>query len=256
MKQSKREACLFTYHKDGKFEGFLIFHVDDVLSSGSDKFKSVMKELRTKYKFGRVENGSFVYTGLNIHQGADMKITVDQKDFVEKLTANDYKTEESEKFLEKDENRMIRQSQGQLSWLSTQTRPDISFDAFNLSTLLNRAVQRDGKIANKIIKKVKQEKVELKYRRLGNIEDLHIEFFSDASLGNVEEGLQTKSGMGYFICLANKHLDISPLHWKSCVIDKVTEDIKTAETLALEKALDDAIHISNLITEIYMEKHQ
>ena len=60
-----------------------------------------------------------------------------------------------------------------------------------------------------------------------------------------------KSGMGYFICLANENLDISPLHWKSCVIDKVTEDVKTAETLALEKALDDAIHLSNLISEIY-----
>ena len=57
--------------------------------------------------------------------------------------------------------------------------------------------------------------------------------------------------MGYFICLANKSLQISPLHWKSCVIDKVTEDVKTAETLALEKALDDAIHISNLVTEVY-----
>ena len=57
--------------------------------------------------------------------------------------------------------------------------------------------------------------------------------------------------MGYFICLANDDLDMVPLHWKSCVIDKVAEDIKTAETLALEKALDDAIHISNLVTEIY-----
>ena len=106
-------------------------------------------------------------------------------------------------------------------------------------------------MANKVIKKAKQENVQLKFKKLGNINDLHIEFFSDASLGNVDEGVQVKSGMGYFICLANKNLDISPLHWKSCVIDKVTEDVKTAETLALEKALDDTIHISNLITEIY-----
>ena len=84
-----------------------------------------------------------------------------------------------------------------------------------------------------------------------DIKDLHIELFSDASLRNLEQGIQVKSGMGYFICLANENMDISPLHWKSCVIDKVTEDVKTAETLALEKALDDAIHISNLITEIY-----
>ena len=38
---------------------------------------------------------------------------------------------------------------------------------------------------------------------------------------------------------------------RSSVIDKVAEDIKTAETLSLEKALDDAIHISNLLTEVY-----
>ena len=117
--------------------------------------------------------------------------------------------------------------------------------------MLNRAKLRDGKHANKVVKKEKQEKVQLKFSHLGNIEDLHLELFADASLGNVEAGLHTKSGMGYIICLANKNLDISPLQWKSCVIDKVAEDIKTAETLALEKALDDAIHISNLITEIY-----
>ena len=254
MKQSKRESCLFYYHKDGKLEGFLIVHVDDVLSAGSEKFNKVIQKLRSKYTFGTIEKGAFVYTGLNIHQDENMKITVDQKDFVEKLTANNYPNDAPDKLLRKDENRMIRKTQGQLSWLSTQTRPDISFDSFQLSTRLNRATQKDGKNANKIIKKVKQENVELKFERLGNIEDLHIEFFADASLGNVEDGIQTKSGMGYFICLANKSLQISPLHWKSCVIDKVTEDVKTAETLALEKALDDAIHISNLVTEVYTGK--
>ena len=47
---------------------------------------------------------------------------------------------------------------------------------------------------------------------------------------------------------------LSPLHWKSAVIDKVAEDVKTAETLALEKAIDDAVHFSNLLTEIYTGK--
>ena len=43
MTQSKRESCLFYYHKDGKFEGFVIFHVDDVLSGGSDEFQKVIE---------------------------------------------------------------------------------------------------------------------------------------------------------------------------------------------------------------------
>ena len=58
----------------------------------------------------------------------------------------------------------------------------------------------------------------------------------------------------YFICLYNSNLEISPLHWRSSVIDKVAEDIKTAETLALEKAIDDAIQFSNILTEIYTGK--
>ena len=251
MKQSQRESCLFYYQKENKLEGFLIIHVDDVLSAGSEVFRQVMDKLRVKYTFGKVEQGSFIYTGLNIHQNQDNEIILHQKDFVDKLIQNDFLSEEPDKLLSREENRMVRKAQGQLSWLATQTRPDLSFDSFHLSTVLSRATLRDGKLANKIIKKAKQENLELKFSSLGKIEDLHLELFADASLGNVEDGLHTKSGMGYFICLANKNLDMSPLHWKSCVIDKVSEDIKTAETLALEKALDDAIHISNLITEIY-----
>ena len=80
---------------------------------------------------------------------------------------------------------------------------------------------------------------------------MHIEVFADASLGNIEDQIHTKSAMGYFICLANSSLQMSPLHWKSAVIEKVAEDVKTAETLALEKSIDDAVHFSNLITKIY-----
>ena len=57
--------------------------------------------------------------------------------------------------------------------------------------------------------------------------------------------------MGLFIGLCNRHLDLNPLHWKSKVIEKVAEDIKTAETLALEAAIDDAIYLSDMMTEIY-----
>ena len=57
--------------------------------------------------------------------------------------------------------------------------------------------------------------------------------------------------MGYFIALANEDMEVSPLHWKSKVIEKVAEDVKTAETLALETATDDAIHLADMIAEIY-----
>ena len=100
--------------------------------------------------------------------------------------------------------------------------------------------------------KAKHENVELKFPKLGKIKDLHIKLFADASLGYMEEDLATKSVIGYFNCLSNKatkDLQISPLHWKSKVIDAMAEDIKTSET-----AIDDAIHFCNMLTELYKGK--
>ena len=116
-----------------------------------------------------------------------MDILVHQNDFVDNLaTVECANAGDPDRLLERDDNRLIRKAQGQLSWLATQTRPDISFDSFQLSTLLNRATPKDIKICNKIVKKVKQQNVVLKFTRLGNIEDLHLEMFADASLGNIE----------------------------------------------------------------------
>ena len=57
--------------------------------------------------------------------------------------------------------------------------------------------------------------------------------------------------MGYIIFLCNEKYEFSPIHWKSKLIDKVTQDAKSAETLSLETAIDEAIYISGILTEMY-----
>ena len=99
--------------------------------------------------------------------------------------------------------------------------------------------------------KAKQENVKIKYSHLGDFKDFQIEVLADASFGNVEQENATKSVMGLVILLKGKGESVNPLHWKSKVIDKVAEDIKSAETLALETAVDDAIHLADMINEIY-----
>ena len=127
-------------------------------------------------------------------------------------------------------NKQIRKTTGQLSWLASQTLPDLSYDAFHLSTRLNKATYRDALEANKATKKALNNSVRLKFSRLGNIEDLKMEVYPNASLGNAESNLLTKSMMGFSICLSNNETKMSPLHWKSRIIEKVAPDIKTAET--------------------------
>ena len=102
-------------------EGFLMFHVDDVLSAGSEKFGKILEKLRTKYKFGRIERKSFVFTGLNIHQDDNMEITVDQNDFIEqKLKTHEYETDKPKSLLNEDDKKIARSIK--LARNSNQTR--------------------------------------------------------------------------------------------------------------------------------------
>ena len=253
MEQSLNDSCLFVFRKNEKLEGLLIFHVDDYLSAGSYLFQNVvMYKLRQKYSFGKIEKDCFTFTGIEIEQNANFEISLKQNSFVESLQFQQFKTLNPNDLLNDSENKLLRQTVGQVSWLSTQTRHDLAFDALNLSTKLGQACHEDAKESNKAIKKAKKNMISLIFQKLGKqIEDLHIKVFADASLGNIEDDKLTKSTMGYFIALCNNSDRFNPIHWKSRVIDKVAQDTKTAETLALEIALDDAIYLSKFLVEIY-----
>ena len=250
MKQCLRDCCLFYYHKNGKFSGLLVFHVDDFLSSGDEDFKrDIMLPLRNKYSFGKISSKHFTFTGLNIFQNENYEIFVDQEDFISKMNVFEFEKQNSENTLNKYENTKVRKTTGQLNWLSSQTRPDLSFDALKLSMNLNYAKNKDAKTSKKVVMKAKQEKVAITFSHVGELKDLKLEVFADASFTSAEEQ-NNKSVMGLIILLRGKENTVNPLHWKSKVIDKVAEDIKSAETLALETAVDDARHLADMITEI------
>ena len=99
--------------------------------------------------------------------------------------------------------------------------------------------------------KTKEEKLSLMIQHLGTWKDLVINVYADASFATADNNLETKSVMGYYIAISNENKSMNPLHWKSKIIEKVAEDTKTAETLALENAIDDALYLSSMISEIY-----
>ena len=75
----------------------------------------------------------------------------------------DYERNHPEFILRKDENRMIRKTTGQLSWATSQTRPDLAFDALHLSTILNKATHQDAKNSRKSVIKAKTENYKIKF---------------------------------------------------------------------------------------------
>ena len=197
MKQSLSDSCLFYFHKDGKLQGLLMMHVDDLLSCGTKLFnEQIISNLRKQFTFGRITNTNFEYTGIRIFQNEKKEIFLDQDSFVEKMEFYNFTHQHYDNILGRKENKFVRRATGQLNWVSSQTRPDLSFDSFLLSTKLNKANYRDAVDSQKATQKAKQRSVKLKFSYLGQLENLHIELYPDASLGNIDENLMTKSIMG------------------------------------------------------------
>ena len=62
----------------------------------------------------------------------------------------------------------LRGLSGQLNWTSTQTRPDMSFGACEVSVSIKDSTVNELIVANKNIRKLKTEKVVLQYHNLRN----------------------------------------------------------------------------------------
>ena len=213
LRQSLGDSCIFYFHHNSKLDGIILIYVDDLLASGSQNFeKSIMKILLQKFCFGDELTKDFTYTGISIHQKDNGKIRINQDKFSQSLPCYEFSQAEPDHILGKDENNLIRSSIGQLNWLSSQTRPDLAYDTFCLSTCLNKATSRDAKLSNKVVQKSKNNQVQLKFSHLDFWKNLHLELYVDAPLGNIEQDNMTKSMMGYFLVLCDEKGNFNPLH--------------------------------------------
>ena len=125
---------------------------------------------------------------------------------------------------------------GQLSWISTQTRPDIAFDVLDLSTSLNKATVETVLKANKTIEKLRKDDYTILFPTMESMDDGRIVIFSDASLANLTDGFSSGAGFIIFICAGSS---ASPLYWRSYKIRRVVRSTIAAETLALVDAIDN-----------------
>ena len=126
-----------------------------------------------------------------------------------------------------------------LLWISTQTRPDISFDICQLANRIKSTTENDLKYTLKVIKYDKNDEVHIKCD-LGQKDNLHLVVYADASLANL---LDQGSQSGYIIFLANDCEQCILLNWQSKQIKRIVQSSLSAETLAFADALDEAIEL-------------
>ena len=74
----------------------------------------------------------------------------------------------------------------QCHWVEQGTRPDLAYEAVELSSKFDKAVVSDLIRANKNLLKLKQLKSFIKFPNLGHSKDWKIVVFSDASHANMD----------------------------------------------------------------------
>nr|XP_039255142.1 uncharacterized protein LOC120332004 [Styela clava] len=145
------------------------------------------------------------------------------------------------------ESEALQSKISQLLWISTQSRPDISFDTCILATNFKSATVKDLLRVNKVISKLKSNSVDLNFCNLGSDKDLKLVCFVDASFGNLTDGGSQAASL---IFLVGEHQRCNLISWQSKRIKRVVKSSLAAETLAMSAGVDMASFVSSLYTEI------
>ena len=165
------DPALFIWHHKNKSIGILGSHVDDFMFCGGTKFHTeVIENVKKKFKISAEANSSFKYLGILITQNK-MGIKINQNSYIESLKAVDIpKNKSNEENLTKEELSQLRSISGQISWVASQTRPDISFESCKIANYGKSPDISYLKQANKTLRKLKNLNVEITIPNIGDME--------------------------------------------------------------------------------------
>ena len=156
--QSHFDKAVFRWYYQKKLEGILLLHADDFFLTGSKLLfnEHVVKELIKKFKISKRKPGDFRYVGLKIKK-EETDISVNKDLYAEEIeeVRFDVKGRSNMDKLDQDETRLLLGIAGQINWISSQTRPDVSFDSLELSVERNKASIGTLKRGNKVVGKMK-----------------------------------------------------------------------------------------------------
>lgn len=249
-KMSLLDQSIFFWHNGKALLGFVCVYVDDFLWSGTLDFEhTVIKQIRMTFNIGKEEQQQFKYIGLELNQSPD-SISLCQFDYVnnlQEISISPYRKKQLDNELTLEEKEVLRSKIGQLLWIATQTRPDLSFDVCVAATNFKNALVRDLVACNKIVRKAKSNRVSLKYSNLGLNSDLKLVVFTDAAFANLSDG---GSQGAHLVFLVGKNGKCNLLSWKSKRIRRVVRSTLAAETLAMSDGLDTAFFLATLWNEV------
>ena len=245
FKQCTLDPAIFYVRKGEKLRGIICCHVDDFLHSGDMYFETFIQKLRQRFYAGKVEEKVFRYIGFKVEQ-RENGIILDQSDYMYNLnspTLDPRHTTNKSDILNSEEQSLYRQIVGQINWAVQGSRPDLAFEMIAASTKLKQATVGDLTRAIKMLNRLEDFTSYMLFPCLNQtLSDLKIMVFTDASLGNINDGTGSWLADGTGLCC--------PLAWHASKIKRVVRSTIAAEALSLQEGLEAGLYYRTIVEEI------
>ena len=243
--RSKFDNCMYMcYGPDGNLEGVLGAHADDTITGGEgETYLAAVEKLKSRFPFRKWRSGTGEFLGTIYEQDPkSFEISFGQKEYAEHIQPikiSKERTKRSRLPANPQEVSALRAVNGALSWLSTQTRPDVAVQTSQSQQCFPRPTVFDLLQANQAIRRARQQS-DLKIRvPFIPPEELTLCFWSDAAFANTEE-LKTQGGwiVGFTSTRMRQGADV-PVHcfsWKSYRLPRVVASTMGGEAQAYSTA--------------------
>ena len=238
----------FFIWNDGTLQGLIAVHVDDFIWCGTSKFqKKIIDPIRESFKISKENTEAFRYLGVYLRQFPG-ELFLDQCSYVDSLKPISLpKSVDKNGEVDPSTKTCFKGLIGQLTWATSTSRPDLSYDTCFLSTQQVKPTYKSVFDANKALRELKNNQVVLKFPKL-DLTSTKFVVYCDASYGNLPDG---SSQGGHIVFLKDKMGNCSPISWSSKKLKRVVRSTLSAETVAAVDSLDTAYMINNMFSEIF-----
>ena len=254
--QLKTDPASFYWYEKDVLSGVLIMHVDDYFYGGTQTFEDlIMANVKKEFQIGHQADGVFKYIGLEVSQSKD-GIIMSQNEYlksVQPIPVSAGRASQKNGDCNEEEIKNLRSIVGQVGWLSTHTRPDMSYEVLELSCVMSNPKVENLIQANKCIKKMGMVECNLKFPDLGDLKKVELVALSDASHANLPDGFS--SAGGFIVFLVGENGNSCPLAWEAKKIRRVVKSTLAAETLAASDAVDSCYYLGSMLSEILFNVH-
>ena len=139
------------------------------------------------------------------------------------------------------EMKVYRKYVRKLSWLASNTRPDLAIHVLNSARKQKNAVLKDLRDINRIVEKIGEKESKVVFGKVARKQDMCVIGISDASYHQKNPTIA-----GAMIMIGNvKNKRTAPVYWKSRVVNRVCSLPKGSETRGVMLVVDDAKNVED-----------